>query len=120
MLNLYRFYAIINKQGELDMKRFLKYVKDSLLTLFILALSFILSILLHELCNTPSLAPLLFVLAVFIVSLTTKGYIYGIAASMLSVLAVNYAFAFPYFKFDFLCFKIDNTLVILYSNISIR
>lgn len=40
------------------MKRFLKYVKDSLLTLFILALSFILSILLHELCNTPSLAPL--------------------------------------------------------------
>jgi len=24
------------------------------------------------------------------------------------------------FKFDFLCFKIDNTLVILYSNISIR
>ena len=86
----------------MDMKRFLKYVKDSLLTLFILALSFILSILLHELCNTPSLAPLLFVLAVFIVSLTTKGYIYGIAASMLSVLAVNYAFAFPYFKFDFL------------------
>ena len=84
------------------MKRFLKYVKDSLLTLFILALSFILSSLLHELCNTPSLAPLLFVLAVFIVSLTTKGYIYGIAASMLSVLAVNYAFAFPYFKFDFL------------------
>lgn len=83
------------------MKNFLKYTKDLMLTLLILILFFILSILIHEIFNAPSAAPLLFVLAVFLISLITKGYIYGIAASLLSVLAVNFAFAFPYFKFDF-------------------
>ncbi len=40
-------------------------------------------------------------LAVFIISIVTEGYRYGIAASLISVLAVNFAFAFPFFRFDF-------------------
>ena len=31
----------------------------------------------------------------------TEGYVYGILASLISVLALNYAFTFPYFKFNF-------------------
>ena len=44
---------------------------------------------------------MIFVMAVFLVSLVTHGYVYGISASLISVLAVNYAFTFPYFEFNF-------------------
>ena len=45
--------------------------------------------------------PLLFVLAVLLISRYTEGYIYGILASMIAVIGVNYAFTYPYFAFDF-------------------
>jgi len=37
---------------------------------------------------------------VFLVSRKTQGYFYGITASLISVLAVNYAFTYPYYAFD--------------------
>lgn len=43
----------------------------------------------------------LYLLAVFLVSRFTDGYFYGMAASLVSVLAVNYIFTFPYFAFNF-------------------
>ena len=46
-------------------------------------------------------ASMVFVLAVFIVSVYTDGYFCGIAASLLGVLAVNFAFRSPYFAFNF-------------------
>ncbi|MBQ2895949.1 MAG: PAS domain-containing sensor histidine kinase [Oscillospiraceae bacterium] len=45
--------------------------------------------------------PMIFVLAVLVVSLLTEGYFYGILAAGLSVVGVNYAFTFPYLKLDF-------------------
>ncbi len=45
--------------------------------------------------------PMIFVLAVLIISLSTDGYFYGILAAVFSVFAVNYAFTAPYFKLDF-------------------
>lgn len=44
---------------------------------------------------------MLFVLAVFLIATVTDGYFYGIAASLLSVLLVNYVFTYPYFHFNF-------------------
>jgi len=46
-------------------------------------------------------ASMVFVLGVFLVSLLTDGYIWGVAASLISVLAVNFAFRSPYFAFNF-------------------
>ena len=43
----------------------------------------------------------LYLLAVFLVSRFTNGYFYGIAASLISVLAVNYIFTFPFFTLNF-------------------
>ena len=40
----------------------------------------------------------LYLLAVFLISRFTTGFFYGIAASCLCVLAVNYFFTFPYFR----------------------
>ena len=46
-------------------------------------------------------AMLIFMLAVFITSMCTEGYVWGVAASLVSVLAVNFAFLSPYFAFNF-------------------
>lgn len=50
--------------------------------------------------QTQTLTPMIFVLGVFLISWRTQGYFWGIAASLVSVLAVNYAFTYPYYAFD--------------------
>ena len=50
--------------------------------------------------NTKTMTPMIFVLGVFLVSWRTQGYVFGIAASLISVLAVNWAFTYPYWAFD--------------------
>lgn len=77
------------------------YLKDASLMLLILIASFSVVILLQKSFETGAIAQMIFVMAVFLVSLVTHGYVYGISASLISVLAVNYAFTFPYFEFNF-------------------
>ena len=83
------------------MGRIKRLRRDILITAAILAAAFLLSLLLQYLFRTQSLIPAIFVLAVFLVSLVSRGYVWGILSSLISVLAVNYAFTFPYFRFDF-------------------
>ena len=45
--------------------------------------------------------PMIFVLAVLIVSLLTDGYFYGALAALVSVVGVNWAFTYPFFMLDF-------------------
>ncbi len=77
------------------------YIKEVFSSIIILILSFGISLLLQEVLGTQALIPSVFALAVFLISVFTEGYIYGVLSSLLSVLAVNYAFTFPYFKFNF-------------------
>lgn len=83
------------------MKRLQKVAIKIAITIGILAAFFILSLFIVEATEMYSLVPAFFTLAVFLVALVTKSYIYGIVASLISVLALNYAFTFPYFKFNF-------------------
>ena len=46
-------------------------------------------------------AMMIFMLAVFMTSVYTEGYIWGVIASLISVLAVNFAFLTPYLAFNF-------------------
>ena len=46
-------------------------------------------------------AMLIFMLAVFVTSMCTEGYLWGVIASLISVLAVNFAFLSPYLAFNF-------------------
>ena len=46
-------------------------------------------------------ASMVFVLAVFLISIYTEGYACGVVASLIAVLAVNFAFRAPYFEFNF-------------------
>lgn len=75
-------------------------LKDAIFTLVTLVLLLLLNILMQEMFDTKTLIPMIFVLGVFLVSLRTQGYFWGITASLLSVLAVNYAFTYPYYAFD--------------------
>lgn len=77
------------------------YWKCTVFMIVILVLFFFLSLGMERVFKAYSLIPAMFALAVFLISLLTQGYIYGIIASLLSVLAVNYAFTFPYFKLNF-------------------
>jgi two-component system sensor histidine kinase KdpD len=74
--------------------------KDALRTAVILPVIFLLNIFLQEVFDTRTLIPMIFVLGVFLISLSTDGYFWGILASLVSVLAVNYTFTAPYYAFD--------------------
>ena len=76
--------------------------KDSLLSLVILTAAFFICLFLHNLPISEGLAGMVLVLAVFLISLMTEGYLFGITASLLAVLIDNFAFTFPFFAFDFL------------------
>ena len=78
-----------------------KQIKDLLLTAGILAACFLCSLATNRISQTPMLIPMFFVLGVFLISVLTSGYCWGVAASLISVLAVNFAFTFPYFEFNF-------------------
>lgn len=76
-------------------------LKDLAVTLFILAAALLLCFLLKSADNTSAYASMLFILAVFLVSRFTHGYIFGIISSLISVLLVNFVFTYPYFAFNF-------------------
>lgn len=82
------------------MKKFNIQPKDAIFTIFMLFLALALNMIVLELFDTRTLIPMIFVLSVFLISLQTQGYFWGITASLISVLAVNYVFTFPYYAFD--------------------
>lgn len=75
-------------------------LKDAFFSLATLAITFILNLSMQQWFQTQTLIPMIFVLGVFLISWRTQGYFWGIAASLVSVLAVNYAFTYPYYAFD--------------------
>ena len=77
-----------------------KKIKDILLTLLIIIIAFSISILLQRFDVWEQISTL-FAFAVFLISLITDGYVYGIVSTVVSVLIINYAFTYPYFDMDF-------------------
>ena len=86
---------------------------DALLTILILLAAFGLNLLLLELFNTRTMIPMIFVLGVFLVSWRTQGYFWGITASLVSVLAVNWAFTYPYWAFDLISPECISSAVVM-------
>ena len=81
--------------------KFRKHMRsDCLFTLLTLLVVFCVNLFLVEQFDTMTMTPMVFVLGVFLVSWRTQGYFWGIAASLISVMAVNWAFTYPYWAFD--------------------
>lgn len=77
-------------------------IKDIIITVIILFLCFVLCLGLQYVCEKDNaLIPAIFVLGVFLTSVVTQGYLCGVMATFVSVLAVNFAFTSPFFAFDF-------------------
>ncbi len=79
----------------------LRYVKNALISLLILAASFVICLLIQNVFLTESLIPAVFVLAVLLISFLTEGYVYGVISALFSVLIFNFAFSLPFFEFNF-------------------
>ncbi len=77
------------------------WIKNIIITLFILIISCIISVIFQNVFEVEEHITTLFVFAVFLISYVTDGYIYGIISAFISVLLINYAFTYPYFMFDF-------------------
>ena len=84
------------------MKKEIKlHIKSVLLTALILSLAFGISIVFQQLLAMEEHITTVFAFGVFLISLATDGYVYGIASAFIATFSINYAFAFPYFSFNF-------------------
>ena len=95
------------------MKKKLQYLKDGAFSLMTLVVIFFLNLLLVQWFDTRTMIPMIFVLGVFLISWRTQGYFWGIAGSLVSVLAVNYAFTFPYYAFDLITPECVSSAVVM-------
>ena len=77
-------------------------LKDISVTTASLCVAFGVSLILVKMFDLHTTIPAIFTLAVFLISRYTERYIYGVIGSLLSMLAVNFAFTFPYFRFNFI------------------
>lgn len=88
-------------------------VADSLFTVITLIMAFLLNLFLVQQYNTKTMTPMIFVLGVFLVSWRTQGYTFGIVSSLISVLAVNWAFTYPYWAFDLISPECISSAVVM-------
>ena len=82
------------------MKNDVQKTMDGVFMVVTLFVCFVLNLALQEVYHSRTLIPMIFVLGVFLVSWKTQGYFWGITASSVSVLLVNYTFTYPYWAFD--------------------
>lgn len=78
-----------------------KNKRDILVVVISLLCAFGLSLLFQYIFDVQEHITTVFVFAVFMISLLTSGYIYGVVGAFIATIAVNYAFTFPYFAFNF-------------------
>ena len=80
--------------GEIAMKSHQRK-KDILFSILIFGSAFAVNLLIQKLFTTQKLVPMIFVFGVFLISLKTHGYCYGIISAIVSVFAVHFAFTYP-------------------------
>ena len=78
-----------------------RFLKNLLITGGILLAGFIISLQLQSAFLIEEHITTLFVFAVFLISLLTGKYGWGMVAAFASMILVNYAFTFPYFQLNF-------------------
>lgn len=82
------------------MKKESPWILEGLFMLSTLFVCFLLNLAIQQVYHTRTLIPMIFVLGVFLVSWKSQGYFWGVLASLISVLLVNYTFTYPYWAFD--------------------
>ncbi len=89
------------KSGNRSISNTHAVLRNLSFTALVLVLTSTICAVLHLFVSTDSHVPLIFVLAVVIISRYTDGYWYGIVASFVAVIGVNCIFTYPYLQLDF-------------------
>lgn len=89
------------------------WIADCIFMILMLVAAFLVNLFLQSVFQTYTMTPMIFVLGVFLVSWRTSGYFWGIAASLISVLAVNYAFTYPFWAFDLISPECISSAVVM-------
>ncbi|WP_178006274.1 sensor histidine kinase [Mediterraneibacter sp.] len=77
-------------------------ISDTIFTIFMLLTATAVSFCFFYFGNKNSAnIAVIYTLALILTALKTSGYIYGIVASVFCVIAVNFLFSYPFFKFNF-------------------
>ena len=76
-------------------------VRDTLATVAVIAAATGVCAVLRLFTTSEIMAPLIFVLAVLIISRLTDGMVYGIVASVIAVFIINFAFTYPILAINF-------------------
>ena len=95
------------------MSRKAHLISDGLFTFCTLLGMFFVNLWVQSLFHTRTMIPTIFVLGVFLVSCRTQGYFWGILSSLISVLAVNWAFTYPYWAFDLISPECISSAVVM-------
>ena len=82
------------------MKYSKKQLFDTVYSISIVAAAYAVNLVIQKLFSTQTLIPMIFVLGIFLISLMTDGYFYGVFSSLISVLLVNFSFTTPFNGFD--------------------
>lgn len=83
------------------MKKILKHLKDTFITVFLLAACFVVCLLIQRITGAHALIPAVFILGAFLTALSTNGYFYGILSAFASVFLFEFVFELPYFRLNF-------------------
>lgn len=83
------------------MKKFLSILKNTAITAAILCAAFVVSVMLQDELGIPEHVTTTVAFGVFLISMVTPGYVYGILAAFAGTIVINYAFTFPYFRLNF-------------------
>ena len=89
--------------------------RDSLITAGILAVATGCGFLLHGGGQNNGHIPLMFVLAILLISRFTNSYFYGMLSSVIAVFEVNYIFTYPYFYINFTLSGYPLTFLVMFS-----
>ena len=84
------------------MKKINRHIHGCLIMAGSLIGAFALSLLFQYIFDVREHVSTIFVFAVFLISLLTDGYLYGVLAAFVGTVAVNYAFTFPFFSVNFM------------------
>ena len=82
------------------MNKYKHLFSDLIFSAFILIAIYFLNHWIEDFYQTQVLVPMISVLGVFLISWRTQGYFWGIIASLVSVILVNYAFTYPFYAID--------------------
>ena len=90
------------KKKLVDWNKYFPFsVRDLMTMLFFFMIAIGVCAVLRMTDSGDGFASPVFVLAVLMVSRFTNGYLFGLMASVLGVICVNYVFTYPYFEIDF-------------------